>query len=230
MVKLSNPKKDSLMKNKIAFALVGMLLGVVFSWTFFSVKVGEEERQANNLIDFVVGQWTRTSEDETIGNDYELSQLPSKGKTVFRLGYIPDTIRTLASIIEKKYNVPHAVTLAQWILESGWGKNGLGANNVFGHTFNATKRFLPAPKFVLRRELINVVGLNIPGKTVKFTSYRSIEECFDVHGRYLSHTQFYRAAFFANNPEQFARIISLYYATDPDYSTKLITIIRRYRL
>jgi flagellum-specific peptidoglycan hydrolase FlgJ len=133
-------------------------------------------------------------------------------------------------MVEARYKVPSAVTLAQWALESRWGKNNLGVSNYFGHTYAATKTFIASPKFVVFHELINASGTSRPGRLVKFASYRSITECFDAHGQYLSTSQLYRDAFFATNAEQFAKIISLHYATDPDYATKLITIIRRYKL
>ncbi len=216
----------------LAAITISFFLGVLLSWIGGRVQTQEAINRGNDLVDFAIGQWTHADEIPPAplkGGD--LAQFAAaKELPMSRLGYFPDTVRSLATMVQDRYKVPAAITLAQWALESQWGKRNLGVSNYFGHTFNATKRFCSTPKYVLRRELVNVWGINTPGKPVKFTSYTSIKECFDVHGQYLSQSQLYRAAFFANNPEQFARIISLYYATDPDYATKLITIIRRYEL
>lgn len=218
----------------LAAIVISFLLGGLLSWLIGRLQTQEAVNRSNDLVDFVIEQWTGFDASmwaEVATVDREKAQFAAlKELPMSRLGYFPDTVRSLALMVETRYRVPAAVTLAQWALESGWGKRNLGVSNYFGHTFNATKRFLAVPKYVMRRELINVVSLNVPGKPMKFASYTSIKECFEVHGQYLSQSQLYRAAFFANNPEQFARIISLYYAADPDYATKLITIIRRYEL
>lgn len=213
--------------------LIGLLIGIGLECLFTIVQTQDAADQSDKLIDFIIGQWTGATVDETLslGKSGDAAQLAaSKELPMARLGYFPDTVRVLATMVEDRYRVPAAVTMAQWALESQWGKKNLGASNYFGHTFAATKKFMLVPRYVLRRELINVLGVNTSGAAVKFASYSSIEECFDVHGKYLSQTSLYRSAFLATNAEQFARIIAVHYATDPDYSLKLITIMRRYKL
>jgi len=213
--------------------LIGIVVGIGMYWLFTTVQTQDAADQNDKLIDFVIGQWTASSIDDTVSlaNGKDVAQLAaSKELPMSRIGYFPDTVRVLAAMVEERYNVPAAVTLAQWALESQWGKRNLGASNYFGHTFAATKRFVANPKYVVRHELVNVMGINTSGSAVKFASYTSIEECFDAHGQYLSQTSLYRSAFLTTNAEQFARIIAVHYATDPDYSLKLITIMRRFKL
>jgi flagellum-specific peptidoglycan hydrolase FlgJ len=224
-------------QNLIGIFLIGIILGGGIVFMYLHVQSGESNENNNALIDFVIADWTGVELSngfpiEAFGNDEpQKAQLPaSKELPMSRLGYFPDTVRSLALKVQKEYAVPAAVTLAQWALESGFGKRNLGVSNYFGHTFDATKRFLPNAKFVVRRELVNISGVNVAGKPVKFTSYQSIAECFDVHGKYLSQSNLYRAAFFTKDAEMFARIISLYYAQDSRYALKLITIMRRYQL
>jgi flagellum-specific peptidoglycan hydrolase FlgJ len=218
---------------KLLLALLsGIVLGIALQAIVQVVKTQEALDHSNDLIDYLIGQWTATSVDDTVSiSNNDIAQVAARKELpMARLGYFPDTVRVLATMVESRYNVPSAVTLAQWALESQWGKRNLGASNYFGHTFAATKKFMFRPRYVLRHELVNVLGVNTPGSAVKFACYSSIEECFDVHGQYLSQTHLYRDAFLAMNAEQFARIIANHYATDPDYSLKLITIMRRYKL
>lgn len=218
------------MKINIGFTLVGIIVGAIVSQLYFSAKANDEERHANELIDFVISQWTQTSENEVIESNSTLAQISSSKISILRTGQIPDTIRTLAYMIEAQYKVPRAVTLAQYILESRWGKNDLGANNVFGHTYNATKKYMAVPRFVLRKDKISVNGIFVSGPERKFARYTTVAECFATHGKYLSQSPLYSAAFYTSTPESFVRVLALHYAQDPDYGIKLITIIRRYKL
>jgi hypothetical protein len=220
-------------KHFLAVLLIGVVSGILLHSSYNHLRTLEEIDHGNDLVDYVISQWTGVPIDEPLRDSLPLDQAQLSARAelpMSRLGYFPDTVRTLAAIVEARYKVPAAVTMAQWALESGWGKRNLNVSNYFGHTFAATKRFCAAPKFVTCRELVSVRGANRPGNPVRFTSYTSIKECFDVHGQYLSSSQLYRAAFVVSDAEQFARIIALHYATDPDYAVKLITIIRRYKL
>lgn len=209
--------------------VIGFVLGLMYS----EVKSIESTDQSHLLIDFVIADWTGVGQNETVTPEDSIfeAQFPaSKELPNARLGYFPDTVRSLAEMVQKQYGVPSAVTLAQWALESGFGKRNLGASNYFGHTFAATKKYQKSPGFVVRNDVVSVNGILVPGPKRKFTSYKNIAECFDVHGRYLSGMEMYRAAFYTSSAENFVRVIALRYAQDPNYAVKLITIIRRYKL
>ena len=155
-----------------------------------------------------------------------MAKTPCFGEGLLEIpvGYFPDTVKYLAKQVEQHYHVPAAVTLAQWALESCWGKNNLGVSNYFGHTFAATGKFTTLHKFVPRKEKL------LNKRTLKFTVYTSIAECFEAHGKYLAQSKLYRAAFFTSDAENFARAIACSYTEAPEYATKLITIMRRYQL
>ncbi|MFL5358016.1 glucosaminidase domain-containing protein [Archangium sp.] len=123
--------------------------------------------------------------------------------------------------------VPASVTLAQAILESGWGKSGLSKkyNNYFG-----IKGKGPAGTAVMS------TGEHFNGKDVVikdgFRVYKTAAESFSDHGRFFIENKRYSEAMrHADDGERFAKEIhKAGYATDPNYSEKLIGLIRQYKL
>jgi len=224
------------MNNNRATAVLMLLsfaAGIAIGTLYMKSSAAEEESSMRTLIDTIIGEWTGVPADQSVNPSDTLfiAQVSSKRELpMARLGFFPDTVRSLAAMVQERYGVPSAVTLAQWALESGFGTRNLGASNYFGHTFAATKRFIAKPEFVVRRDVVSVNGELVPGAPRKFTSYKNIVECFDVHGRYLSGSDLYKAAFLTSTSENFARVIAMRYAQDPNYALKLITIIRRYKL
>ena len=130
-----------------------------------------------------------------------------------------------AQASQKETGVPASVTLAQAILESGWGDNHIGdAQNYFG-----IKARSGEPSVTMRTR--EVVG----GKSVyvdaPFRSFASVEECFAAHGHFLRDNSRYAKAFQAADGEGFARAIAAAgYATDPKYADLLVRIIRENNL
>jgi hypothetical protein len=130
-----------------------------------------------------------------------------------------------AQASQKETGVPASVTLAQAILESGWGDSHMGdAHNYFG-----IKAHSGQPSVTVRTR--EVVG----GKDVfidaAFRSFASVEECFAAHGHFLRDNSRYAKAFQAADAESFARAIAAAgYATDPRYGDVLVRIIRENNL
>ena len=122
---------------------------------------------------------------------------------------------------QKATGVPASVTLAQAIIESGWGDSHMGdAWNFVGIKAKSGEPF----SVVRTRE---VVGGNNVFIKAKFRRFASMEECFREHGRFLRDNPRYAPAFETTDPESFARAIhAAGYATDPHYSDALIGIIR----
>ncbi|MBI2427487.1 MAG: glucosaminidase domain-containing protein, partial [Ignavibacteriales bacterium] len=116
------------------------------------------EQQSAELVDFVIAHWTDIDPYESmerIDASHNAQFTAKKELPQSRLGFFPDTVKILASIIDSKYKIPASVTLAQWALESSWGKNNLGVSNYFGHTFPATGRFTQLNRWVTRTETIH---------------------------------------------------------------------------
>lgn len=189
----------------------------------------QEQLDATRTLDFLIDEWSadRTPVDTvSIAQIRRVLEIPDA-----RIGFIPDTVRKLAQGLDSLYHIPTGVTIAQWILESRWGLSELGVSNYFGHTFAAVKSYMDEPSFVIRRERVMRGDSIVAGRAVSFARYRTIAECFDVHGKYLSGSARYSSAFKQTSSERFARALSKAgYATDPDYALKLIAIMRRHNL
>ena len=148
-----------------------------------------------------------------------------------RVGFFPDTVRHLANRVREHYGIPPAVVLAQFALESRFGTRDLNALNFFGHKFEVAQKYGPQPAqraMALTKEFVKDrwVSVKLP-----FAKYRSVNECFEVHGKFLSTSTYYKRALRYNgDPRRYAQELGRYYATDPDYGLKLVTIISRYHL
>jgi flagellum-specific peptidoglycan hydrolase FlgJ len=211
-------------RTHIATLLVGVAVGatVALSICFLLPRPHDEAQRA---IDYLIDEWTVQRYDAT----FQLAQVANQHG--FRLRHIPDTVRALAGAIEVRYGVPSAVTISQFILESRWGLSDLGANNLFGHTIGAVRRFMEQPDSVLSRDRVMSGDSIVTGKPRWFARYRNLAESFDVHGKYLRHSARYAAAFRQGNSESFVRALAeAGYAEDPEYGLKLVAIMKRYNL
>lgn len=126
-------------------------------------------------------------------------------------------------------HVPASVTVAQAILESDWGRSRLTrqANNLFG--IKALASAGPA----------GVINLstweNIDGSDVviqaPFKAYSTLQQSIDDHARFLNGWRYSSAMAVADDARAFAREIQADgYATDPNYASKLISLMDRYDL
>lgn len=121
----------------------------------------------------------------------------------------------------KKTGVPASVTLAQAALETGWGGSSIGdAKNLFG-----IKGTGPAGTArVSTQEFENGRMVTIQDN---FRKYNSWQESFEDHGKLLQNSRYGYALQYKNNPDRYAQEIhKAGYATDPDYASKLISIMK----
>lgn len=145
-----------------------------------------------------------------------------------QLGFIA-RIAPAAQASAKKRGVPASVTIAQAILESGWGKSQLAkaANNFFG--IKDSKRFnegyceFKTKEFRGGKEEVETAG---------FEAFKSETSCFDAHARLLAELERYAPAMAdADDPLVFAaRLQECGYSTDPGYAKKLAALIAQFRL
>lgn len=223
------------MRRNVLSFLLGCIIGLTVGIALFYIAPRDEHQRAIATLDFLIDEWTAQRDaSTTLSTDTVwIAQLPARVELPdARPGYFPDTVRSLAHIVERRYNIPRAVILAQFALESRWGLSNLNASNYFGHTWAAVKPFLrDTTTWVTRNEKVMRNGQIVSGPPMRFASYKNITECFDVHGRYLTQSNRYASAFAAASSEKFARKLSeANYAADPDYALKLIAIIRRHNL
>lgn len=125
-----------------------------------------------------------------------------------------------------KYGVLPSVTVAQAILESGWGTSGLAtqAHNLFG-----IKGSYNGHSVVMRtREVYNGRNVYINDS---FRAYANNSQSVEDHGRFLAVNSRYRNLLYDRDAASVARKLRADgYATDPNYANALINLVRTYNL
>lgn len=125
----------------------------------------------------------------------------------------------------KKYGVLPSLTLAQAILESGWGDCSIG-NNVFG--IKAGSNWTGKTQNVLTSEQ------NADGSSYQinadFRDYDSIDDSIVDHAELLTLDRYKPVIDSSNYREACSAVKNCGYATDVSYDSKLINIIETYGL
>ena len=127
---------------------------------------------------------------------------------------------------QSRYGVPAAVTIAQAIDESGWGQSALAIRD---HNLFGIKGTGPAGSDALpTREYENGQWVTV---TAQFRVYHNVAESIADHSELLATGPSYQHAM-ANRhiPDAFATNLTGVYATDPQYGSTLITIMKLYNL
>ncbi|MDR7278057.1 sporangiospore maturation cell wall hydrolase GsmA [Catenuloplanes atrovinosus] len=132
----------------------------------------------------------------------------------------------------RQYKVPASVTIAQAILESGWGGSGLTRRD---HNYFGIKCFGTPGGIAVGCRTYETSECNSKGcyrTRASFRAYRNASGSMVDHGRFLTVNPRYAPAFqWDYAPERFARAIhKAGYATSPTYADNLINIMRRYDL
>ncbi len=137
---------------------------------------------------------------------------------------------------DRETKVPASVTLAQAILESGWGQFNAGANNYFGMKAQATKTpgvFAWSGNAIgcVLKKTLEEVGGRMQTEIGAFRAYRSLTASIRDHGARLLANPVYAPAFkHTESDTRFVRAIARYYATDSRYASKVLAIIKKYGL
>jgi flagellar protein FlgJ len=132
----------------------------------------------------------------------------------------------------REFNVPASVTIAQAILESGWGRSGLARNdrNYFG-----IKCFSGSPGPIGNGCHTYSTSECTPtcyATQASFRTYASIMDSFRDHGRFLTTNSRYRPAFnYTHNADQFLyQMWKAGYATSPTYVANVGNLMSQYNL
>ncbi|MGV8849840.1 MAG: glucosaminidase domain-containing protein [Propionibacteriaceae bacterium] len=132
------------------------------------------------------------------------------------------------------YGVPASVTIAQSILESGWGGSTLAtqANAYFGIKCNASYTPYSTSCYSIATQEYDPATGTYYTVTALFRKYAAVEDSILDHGYFLSHSSRYAGAFaYKENPDQFIReVAAAGYATSPTYANSVINIMVRYNL
>lgn len=133
---------------------------------------------------------------------------------------------------EAEYGVPASVALAQAALESGWGESSLTkeGNAYFGIKCGADNGPFASGCMEKETQECDENG-NCGPVMAEFRVYDSAADSFKDHGHFLSTKERYAAAFTTDNADDFIREVhKAGYATDPNYSSKIIGMMQEHNL
>lgn len=139
--------------------------------------------------------------------------------------YISPIVIAAAQESQRIWGVPAAVTLAQWALESGWGRDiPVGSNNPFGiKAVDGEAGVISPTSEYIAKKWVHIEA--------KFRKFSSLGEAFNEHAKLLATNPAYRAAMAnAKNPDAFAHALTGVYGTGPKYGEMLIEIMKEHDL
>lgn len=149
-------------------------------------------------------------------------------------GFI-DKVAPAAMESERQTGVPAPITIAQAILESGWGKTKLASlhNNFFG--IKATKQDIAKDHYVEYQTNEQWKDGQLHKEMAYFDSYPSFFDCFMDHSRLLLSPNYERAMEVKDDVAAFAHMLGpkpegCGYSTASNYGDKLMELVRLYDL
>ncbi len=178
---------------------------------------------AEKVLDDVMSSWIP---DRAVVNEAGLASEPFTP----RFGSFPDTVVHLSVIVQDSTGARAPALLGQWALESGFGKFNLNDHNYFGLHYDAVRKYMTRPAYVIAYDRQLQSDGSWKKMPVRFAKFSSTEECFMVYGRYLAGSALYRKAFRQKSLKGYVRELSKRYAEDPGYAVKVLAIIERYNL
>ena len=128
----------------------------------------------------------------------------------------------------RKYGILPSVTMAQAILESGWGESGLTkqSNNLFG--IKAGGSWSGDVVRYPTKEYVNGQYIDV---TADFRAYDSLDASMEDHGAFLAGLSRYANIIGVKDFREVCRLLQEDgYATAPNYADSLISIIGQYGL
>lgn len=138
-------------------------------------------------------------------------------------------ISCVAELAKNDCRVLPSLTIAQAILESGWGRSGLTkkANALFG--IKAGKDWKGKVYSSKTKECYD--GVNFVDEVAAFRAYNTWGESVQDHTEFLCGLKRYAAVIGEKDYKKACKAIKAAgYATDPDYAEKLIALIEKYKL
>lgn len=138
-------------------------------------------------------------------------------------------VGNLAKSDMEKTKVLASLTIAQGILESGWGKSTLAlyANNLFG--MKATTSWMGRIYNAETKESFD--GTSLVSTTANFKAYDNWEESIADHSTlFVNSSRYKKVVGELDYKIACQEVKNAGYATDPDYPNKLIALIEQYKL
>jgi len=132
----------------------------------------------------------------------------------------PDIIEA-ARAAQRKHGIPASISLAQWAVESGWGRHmPPGSNNPFG-----MKARPGDPSVTVRTREQDRNGHDYFIEAA-FRKFGSVAEAFDAHGELLNKPVYAKAREALPDPDKFADALTGVYASDRGYGKALKAVMR----
>lgn len=128
----------------------------------------------------------------------------------------------------RKYGILPSVTMAQAILESGWGKSGLtkASNNLFG--IKAGGSWSGDVVSYPTKEYVDGKYVDV---TADFRAYDSLDASMEDHGAFLAGLDRYKNIIGVKDFREVCRLLQEDgYATAPNYASSLIALIEQHDL
>jgi len=140
-------------------------------------------------------------------------------------------LRDGATRLEETYGIPRRVTIAQAILESGWGRHtpedrnsGEESHNLFGIKWTEDSGY----DYVESRTREVDEDGNEYYEIAKFRKYRDYDESIEDYGSLLGTNTDYTHCLDTDDEEEYVNCIhEAGYATDPEYPDKIMNLIER---
>jgi len=130
--------------------------------------------------------------------------------------------KSAAEESEKLTGCPSKLSLAQWALESGWGKHSPG-NNCFG-----IKEYTGCygVQELMTTEVYSGVTRHLPQK---FATFKNLSDCFVKHAKLITESKYYSKAWMGykldKNITKLVEGIAPVYSTSPTYSKDILSLI-----
>lgn len=136
-----------------------------------------------------------------------------------------DSIKEGAIETYEKYGVLPSLTIAQAVMESGWGRSPIG-HNLFG--IKAGSKW--QGKVVRCGTHEQLADGTVVQTSAVFRDYDSFEESIDDHGKLISEGRYEKVPQATNYKEAAQAVADAGYATSHNYAQSLIGLIEKYGL
>jgi len=199
-------------------------LGVINN---YFANVSSNYREADNSASNVITGNDGKSGSGSVGASLSLGSSSTRSvSTVANLSQqeFIDSIKDGAIESYKKYHVLPSLTIAQAILESGWGKSAIG-NNLFG--IKAGSNWTGKTKTVRTSEYGSGGYYHINDT---FRDYDSIDDSIEDHAKLLTNSRYDSVRAATNYKTACQEVQKDGYATSPTYANSLIKLIEQYNL
>lgn len=140
----------------------------------------------------------------------------------------PKEICLAAQHSQRTTGVPACLSLAQWALESGWGRAmPADSNNCFGIKAGHSQAFVESKTQEWDNRTKSMITI-----TAKFRKFDSVDQAFEQHAALLSdpHGPYRHYIYLMGDIYKYIPAMARTYASDPNYCAKLLKIIEDHKL